>query len=290
MGQVGWELRRTLPALGEVVALGKAEMDLTRPDEIVRLVRDMRPDVVVNAAAYTAVDRAESEREIARSVNAVAPRILAEELRKTGGLLIHYSTDYVFDGSKPAPYVEDDHPAPLSVYGATKLEGERAIQALAGAHLIFRTSWVYGSRGKNFLLTMLNLFERQSELRIVRDQIGAPTWCRWLAESTADILAQYLQPAPGHAWLEEHSGIYHMTAGGSTSWFGFASEILALHVAEEGARRPNLVPIPSTDYPLPARRPANSVLDNAKLWTEFGVVQPPWPSLLRRCMAELAPA
>ena len=289
-GQVGWELSRTLPTLGQVVALDREELDLRRTDELKRVLREMRPDVVINAAAYTAVDRAESEPELARQVNAVAPRVLAEQLQSTGGLLVHYSTDYVFDGTQDRPYTEENEPAPLSAYGASKLEGEKAIQAVGGAHLIFRTSWVYGSRGKNFLLTMLKLFEERSEIRIVDDQIGAPTWCRWLAESTAQVLTQWIQDRGSAAALAGHrSGIYHMTPAGKTSWFGFATAILDLQKPEAGAKRPRLLPIPSAAYPLPANRPANSVLSNAKLKATFGVAQPPWDSLLRRCLAELTP-
>lgn len=289
-GQVGWELSRTLPTLGHVVALDRKELDLTRTDELKRVLREMRPDIVINAAAYTAVDGAESEPELARLVNAVAPRVLAEQLQSTGGLLVHYSTDYVFDGTQQRPYTEDDAPAPLSVYGASKLEGERAIQAVGGAHLIFRTSWVYGSRGKNFLLTMLKLFEERSEIRIVDDQVGAPTWCRWLAESTAQVLAQCIQDQGSAKALDgDRSGIYHMTPAGETSWFGFATAILDLRKSQAGAKRPKLHPIPTAAYPLPAKRPANSVLSNAKLRTTFGVAQPPWNSLLRGCMADLTP-
>jgi dTDP-4-dehydrorhamnose reductase len=288
MGQVGWELSRTLPAIGEVVALDRSGLDLTRTDELRRVLRETRPDVVVNAAAYTAVDKAESEPELARLVNAVAPRVLAEELQSTGGVLVHYSTDYVFDGTQQTPYTEDDEPAPLSTYGASKLEGERAIQAVGGAHLILRTSWVYGSRGKNFLLTMLNLFKEREEVKIVDDQIGAPTWCRWLAESTAQVLSQCIEGGKPSAHLTgARNGIYHMSAGGKTSWFGFASAIRDLRPAKPGLRRPELIPIPSAAYPLPAKRPANSVLSNEKLRAAFGVLQPPWDSLLRRCMAEI---
>lgn len=290
MGQLGWELRSTLPALGDVVALDRSTLDFTRTHELMHVLRDLRPDVVVNAAAYTAVDKAETQPELARRVNAVAPRVLAEELQRTGGLLVHYSSDYVFDGAQQTPYAEDDEPAPLSAYGASKLEGERAIQAVGGAHLIFRTSWVYGVRRKNFLLTMLNLFEERSELKVVDDQVGAPTWSRWLAESTAQVLGQCV-PCTGSAAppLGHRSGIYHLTAGGQTSWFGFASAILDLRRSEPEAKRPELMPIPSSAYPLPAKRPANSVLSNAKLRASFGVVQPSWHSLLRRCMAELTP-
>ncbi len=290
MGQVGWELRRALPALGEVVAFDRDELDLTQTEELKRVLREVRPDVVVNAAAYTAVDKAESEPEAARLVNAIVPRVLAEEQRTTGGLLVHYSTDYVFDGTLHRPYMEDDEPAPLSVYGTSKLEGERAIQAVRCAHLIFRTSWVYGVRGKNFLLTMLNRFEQRSELKVVDDQVGAPTWARWLAESTAQVLGQCVPRTGGAARaLGDRSGIYHLTAGGQTSWFGFASAILDLRRSEAEVKRPKLMPIPSSAYPLLAKRPAYSVLSNAKLRASFGVVQPSWHSLLRQCMAELTP-
>jgi len=285
---VGWELCRTVPVLGQVVALGHKELDLARTEEIRRMLRQIRPDVVVNAAAYTAVDKAESEPELARLVNAIAPQVLAEELRSSGGLLIHYSSDYIFDGMQQRPYVEDDAPAPLSAYGLSKLEGERAIQAAGCAHFIFRTSWVYGDRGKNFLLTMLKLFEEREELRIVDDQIGAPTWCRWLAESTAQVLAQSLGgPKSVEPARAENSGIYHMTAGGKTSWFGFASAILDSWPQKAGTKRPKLIAIPSAAYPLPAKRPANSELSNAKLQARFGITQPPWDSLLRQCVAAL---
>jgi dTDP-4-dehydrorhamnose reductase len=285
MGQLGWELSRTLSGLGEVVALDRKRLDLTRTDELRRTLRQMRPDVAVNAAAYTAVDKAEREPELARLVNAVAPRVLAEELRTSGGLLVHYSTDYVFDGRQQRPYTEDDAPAPLNVYGATKLEGERAILAVGGAHIIFRTSWVYGSRGENFLVTMLKLFEERDALRVVDDQIGAPTWCRWLAESTAQILTQCVARRMGPI-RAENSGLYHMTAGGGTSWFGFASAVLELWTQGGATKRPRLVPIPTAAYPLPAKRPGNSVLSNAKLRKTFGITQPSWNDLLRRCMAD----
>lgn len=287
-GQVGWELARLLPALGEVVAIDLEEMDLSRADEIRRVLRELRPDVVVNTAAYTAVDKAESEPELARLVNGVAPGVMAEELRATGGLLIHYSTDYVFDGTKRGAYTEEDRPNPMSVYGATKLDGERAIQAVGGAHLILRTSWVYGSRGKNFLLTMLRLFQERDELKIVDDQIGAPTWCRWISQTTASVLKQCVESRKSRTWVDaEWSGTYHVTAGGSTSWFGFADAIRALSKPDGATSKPRLVPIPSVEYPLPAKRPGNSMLSNAKIAARFGVVQSPWGVLLRECMADL---
>jgi dTDP-4-dehydrorhamnose reductase len=283
-GQVGWELCRALPAVGEVIALSRAELDLCRADDIRRTLRAVRPHIVVNAAAHTAVDKAESEPDLAREVNAVAPGVMADELRDTGGVLVHYSTDYVFDGRKAAPYDEDDEPSPLNVYGASKLEGERAVQAAGGRYLILRTSWVYGARGSNFLLSMLNLFRTREELRIVNDQIGAPTWSRWLAQSTAQILEQWL--AVDSTAPRELSGIYHITAAGNTSWFGFASAIRELR---SNARQPVLLPIPSVAYPAPARRPANSVLSNGKLERTFGVAPPSWQQLLRQCMCELEP-
>jgi dTDP-4-dehydrorhamnose reductase len=287
-GQVGWELARQLPSLGEVVAIDLEGIDLARPDDIRRVLRELRPDVVVNAAAYTAVDKAESEPELARLVNAVAPGVMAEELRSSGGFLIHYSTDYVFDGTKTGPYVEDDEPNPLSSYGATKLEGERAIQAVGVSHLILRTSWVYGARGKNFLLTMLRLFQERDELRIVDDQIGAPTSSRWISRTTASVLKQCIESRKSGTWVDaEWSGLYHATAGGSTSWFGFAEAIRALSDATGSASKPRLVPITSAEYPLPAKRPGNSILSNAKITARFGVVQSPWGALLRECMAEL---
>jgi dTDP-4-dehydrorhamnose reductase len=287
-GQVGWELVRLLPPLGDVVAIDLEGIDLARADDIRRVLREVRPDVVVNAAAYTAVDRAESEPELARLVNAVAPGVMAEELRETGGLLVHYSTDYVFDGTKRGAYTEEDIPKPVSVYGATKLAGERAIQAVGGAHLILRTSWVYGARGRNFLLSMLRLFEEREELRVVDDQVGAPTWCRWLAEATVHVLELCLTAPATWARLEdEWSGIYHVTAGGETSWFGFASAIHALRYAEHVGRAPRLVSIATAEYPLPAKRPANSVLSNSKLQTRFGVSQAPWGDQLKQCMAAI---
>ena len=287
-GQVGWELSRTLPALGEVVALDRAQMDFTKTDQIKRVLRELRPDVVVNAAAYTAVDEAETESKTAWMINAIAPGVVAEELRRAGALLVHYSTDYVFDGRGEMPYTEEDEPAPLNVYGASKLAGERAIQDVDGTHLIFRTSWVYGARGSNFLRTMLKLFEERSELKIVDDQVGAPTWCRWLAKATTQVLAQCVSGTGASVPpLGDRGGIYHLTAGGQTSWFGFASAILDLRRSMGGTKGPDLIPIPSTAYPRPAQRPANSVLSHTKLRATFGVVPPPWHSLLCECMEEL---
>ncbi len=277
-GQVGWELQRSLASLGEVVAVDREDMDLADAAAIRTKVQEIAPRVIVNPAAYTAVDRAESEPERARLINAVAPGILAEAALRCGAILVHYSTDYVFDGSKDTAYLEDDAPHPLNVYGATKLAGEAAIRAAGVRHLILRTSWVYGLRGGNFLLTMQRLMRERTELKIVDDQIGAPTWSRLIAEATAQILAQCLSPARG-ADRPEPWGTYHLTCGGETSWYGFAAAI-----AELGGYTTRLTPIPSSDYPTPARRPTNSRLDNAKLARVFGLRLPHWREALKLCL------
>jgi dTDP-4-dehydrorhamnose reductase len=280
-GQVGWELARSLSTLGEVVALDSSQLDLTDVAAIRRAVAEIRPRIIVNPAAHTAVDKAEGESERAYALNATAPGVLAEEADKLGALLVHYSTDYVFDGSGEQARVEADVTGPLNVYGASKLAGEQVIQANCRRHLIFRTSWVYGARGANFLLTMRRLMRERPELKIVADQIGAPTWCRSIADATAQVLAQVDsrfagadKPAP---W-----GVYHMTNGGETSWHGFAQAILDLDAPETPAR---LLPIPSSDYPTPAKRPLNSRLNNDKLERVFGVRLPDWQQALRLCMA-----
>jgi dTDP-4-dehydrorhamnose reductase len=269
-GQVGWELERALAPLAEVVALGRERLDLARPDSIVATVRQHRPTVIVNAAAYTAVDRAEQEPDLAHAVNAVAPGILAEEARRCGALLVHYSTDYVFDGGKGSPYTEEDAPRPLNTYGRTKLEGERAIQAAGPPYLILRTGWVYGLRGKNFLLTIQRLASERKELRVVDDQAGAPTWSRFLAEATAQMLARHD--------VSERSGLYHLSAAGCTSWYGFARAILDRLPADA---RPALIPIASEDYPAAAQRPRYSVLDNTRYQQCFGLRSPGWDEQLR---------
>lgn len=279
-GQVGWELRRTLSSLGQVVAVDSRAMDLADPDAIRRVLAEAMPRVIINPAAYTAVDKAESEPDLARRVNAEAPGILAEVAKQTGALLVHYSTDYVFDGSGDTPWKEADPTGPLNVYGATKLAGEQAIAASGCRHLIFRTSWVYGTRGANFLLTMQRLMRERPELKIVDDQMGAPTWCRSLAEATAQALAQVLSPTRG-ADKPEPWGTYHMTNGGVTSWHGFAQAILDLEGLEAP---PRLVPIPSSVYPTPARRPLNSRQDNGKLERVFGIRLPDWREALKLCL------
>lgn len=280
-GQVGWELQRTLAPLGKVVALDADVLNLANPEAIREAVRNIRPHIIVNPAAYTAVDKAESEAELAQAVNATAPGLFAEEAKLLDAWMVHYSTDYVFDGEKQGAYLETDTPNPQSVYGKTKLAGEEAVRAAGGKHLILRTSWVYGSRGHNFMLTMLRLAKERSELRVVDDQIGAPTWCRSLAEITAQILAQ-LQMAGKEA--EAASGTYHLTSSGSVSWHGFARAILEKSGLET---LPSLVAIPSHEYPTPAKRPKNSVLSNEKLTRTFGLAAGDWQANLDLCMQEL---
>lgn len=281
-GQVGWELRRTLATLGTVSAPTRSQLDLSDPGAIRSLVRSLRPDLIVNPAAHTAVDKAESEPELARAVNAIAPAIMAEEAAKLGAAMIHYATDYVFDGNKAGAYTEDDTTHPLGVYGQTKLEGENAIRAAGIPYLILRTSWVYGLRGGNFLRTMQRLFKERDQLRIVADQYGAPTWSRMIAEATAQILAQ--QPfAPGKAALH---GTYNLTSRGRASWYQFAQAILDRTIQPD-AKRPELIPIPSTDYPTPAQRPANSVLAGDKLLRNFGLALPDWEVALELCLDHL---
>ncbi|MDO9064018.1 MAG: dTDP-4-dehydrorhamnose reductase, partial [Sulfuricella sp.] len=220
-GQVGWELQRTLATLGDVVAIDRQGMDLANPDSIRSAIRIIRPDLIANAAAYTAVDKAESEPELAMAINGIAPGIMAEEAKRLGAAMIHYSTDYVFDGTKTSPYTEEDAPNPLSVYGKTKFAGEQAILAVGIPHLIFRTSWVYGLRGRNFLQTILRLAKERDELKVVDDQIGAPTWSRMIAEATSQILAQSFLPLTPHpSLLTQYGGIYNLTAAGRTSWCG----------------------------------------------------------------------
>jgi dTDP-4-dehydrorhamnose reductase len=283
-GQVGGELQRILATIGETAATNRNELDLSKPDQIRNTVRHFRPELIVNAGAYTAVDKAESESEIARAVNGIAPGILAEEARTVGAVLVHYSTDYVYSGEASArPYLETDSTDPASVYGKTKLEGDLAIEESGVPYLIFRTSWIYGREGKNFLRTILRLAGEQEELRIVDDQIGTPTWCRSIAESTGEIVGQLLKRGSSSfpETVAEVSGIYHMTCGGRTSWHGFARSILDL---ADPTPQPQLVGIPTRDYSTPACRPAYSVLSNAKLKATFDIVLPDWEETLRYCL------
>ena len=283
-GQVGWELRRTLAPLGEIIAASLEgeygpKLDLASAESLARVVQEAAPDAVVNAAAYTAVDRAEADPTLAHLINAEALRQLGDLLRDRGVPVIHYSTDFVFSGEATRPYREDDAPGPLSVYGSTKLAGEQALLESGVPAIVLRTSWVYGVRGQNFLLTMLRLFAEKDELRVVDDQLGAPTWSRMLAEVTAQVLHRVLRREVD---MDRLGGLYHVTAAGETSWYGFAKAILE---ASGGACR--LLPIPSSDYRSPARRPAYSVLDNTKLWETFGLALPDWRLSLAQCLEDL---
>lgn len=274
-GQVGFALRGTLSGLANVIATGRSDLDLRSPQAIRDAVRTAAPDAIVNAAAYTAVDRAENQEALAFAVNRDGPAILAEEAAKCGALLVHFSTDYVFDGAKAAPYVEDDGPNPLNVYGRSKLAGEQAIIRSGCRHLILRTSWVYAERGSNFLLTMLRLAREGKALRVVDDQHGAPTASHMIAAAAPGIIAAVLrEPSLG--------GVYHMTARGSTTWYGFAGAIF-----REKNLSVQVSAISSSDYPTPARRPRNSLLDNAKLAKTFGVHLPSWEVGLRDVLARV---
>lgn len=281
-GQVGGELVRSLAALGEVTATGRTEVDLTSDDSIRAVVRNLRPQLIVNAAAYTAVDKAESEPELAQRINADAVATLAAEAKSVGAAMIHYSTDYVFDGAKTEPYVEEDVPNPLGVYGRTKLAGEQALAQAGIPYLVLRTSWVYGARGRNFLLTILRLAAEKPELRIVDDQIGAPTASFEIAAATVAIARRWMGAAGAE---DSQSGIYHLTAAGETSWYGFAAEALRASGATKTLAR--LIPISSAEYPTPAARPKNSRLDCGKLENVFGVRLPEWKVSLAAVLRQL---
>lgn len=290
-GQVGWELLRTLAPLGHVIALTREQLDLSDIEAIRATVARHRPDVIVNPAAYTAVDKAETDAETAYAVNAYAPGALALAAKELDALLVHYSTDYVFDGRKTAPYSETDTPNPQSIYGKSKLEGERAVQAAGGRHLILRTSWVYGLHGGNFMKTVLRLARERDSLRIVNDQFGAPTWARLIAQTTHDILRQALQPDFDRSRL----GLYHLTARGRISWYDYAQEIIRLARQYDPDLRDKTLSvqgIPTQEYPLPAARPSNSVLATNKLCAAFGVNLPDWQADLAECVRQLydAPA
>ena len=276
-GQVGFQLERSLQSLGQVVALDRSRMDLANLDQVRDVIRALKPDLIVNPAAYTAVDKAEGDAELAHRVNAEAPAVMAAEAKALGAAMVHYSTDYVFDGAKQGAYVETDAVNPVNVYGRSKLAGEQAIAAAGIRHLILRTSWVYGMRGKNFLLTMLRLGAERSELRVVADQHGAPTWSRSIADTTANILAQ--AGAAGDDWWDNNSGIYHLSCQGQTTWHGFTEAIMA-----GGGLDCAVVPIATADYPTPAPRPLNSVMSSDKLINRFCAI-PEWREALSLCMA-----
>jgi dTDP-4-dehydrorhamnose reductase len=279
IGQVGWELRRTLAPMAQVVCVDFPEIDLTSSDSIRRWVQETRPNIVINAAAYTAVDKAEAEPDKAMQINGVAPGILAEEAKKMGALLVHYSTDYVFDGTKTKPYVETDPPNPLGAYGRSKLAGDEAVRAVGGAHLIFRLCWVYGARGQNFMLTMMRLAREREKLRVVADQVGCPTWSRMIAETTTQALRQAVAAGDWSAL----TGTYHLAASGVTSWHGFAQAIVKLMPAE-GKKCSAVEPISTPEYPTPAKRPPYSVLACDKLESNFGLRLPDWEDSLKEVM------
>jgi len=283
-GQVGWELRRSLCGLGDMLAMDRTACDLSRPHDIPGIIREAKPDVIVNAAAYTSVDKAEKEEELATIVNGTAVGVIAEEARRLSAILIHYSSDYVFDGAKDCPYTENDLPRPINAYGRSKLAGERAIAQSGSEYLILRTCWVYAARGHNFLLTMLRLAQEREELSIVADQIAAPTWARLIAQATAHIVQYTWRERAGADFTSE---ILHVTAGGSTSWCGFAAAILD-QAMERGLlrNRPKLRSISSSEYPLPAARPKNSRLAGARVRERFGVSLPEWQQGLARCIQE----
>jgi len=288
-GQVGTDLASRLPHLGELVALNRQELDLTRSNDIRRIIQKLEPQWIINAAAYTAVEQAESDGDTAQTVNEQAPAVIAEEAKKLGAALVHYSTDYVFDGSKKSPYEENDTPNPINVYGKTKLGGERAIQASGALHLIFRTEWVYATQGRNFLLAILRLATQKQELRVVSDQIGSPTTSREIAAATVRVISQLMNREEGVHSLTTSGGIYHMTAEGETSWYEFTKAILEevlsetqnlpwVNAATKG--RPLLtkrvLPITTAEYPTTARRPAYSVLSTQRLRDRFGICLPSW--------------
>jgi len=293
-GQVGWHLQRTLAPMGKVMAIDIDTVDLTDAAAVSKTVRDFAPDVVVNAAAYTAVDKAESEGDLAYAINVAAAGQIAKECEATGALMVHYSTDYVYDGSSQEPYVETDATAPLSVYGETKLAGDQSIIGSDCAHIILRTTWVYDIRGKNFLRTILRLAREKEELRIVGDQFGAPTWARMLAETTAIVVARSVERKRRTG--DWPSGLFHLTAGGRTSWAGFAQAILedydALASPDETGeyggplKTRRVVEIGTHEYPTPARRPVNSVLSNASIAQQFGIVMPDWRHQLRLALQD----
>jgi dTDP-4-dehydrorhamnose reductase len=281
-GQIGWELRRTLASLGEVLAPKRAELDFSRPGLISDYIRTVRPTIVVNAAAYTAVDRAESEPAEVDRINVLAVGALAEACADSDALLVHYSTDYVFDGDKTSPYTETDAPGPISAYGRSKLAGEAAIAAVNGRHIVLRTSWVYGGRGKNFLLTMLRLARERDHLKVVADQTGAPTWSRAIAEATAHMLRKFPVSATPPARL------VNLSCAGRTNWWEFATRIIDEASALGLTRAVPVIPISTAEYPTPARRPQQSCLSAERLTSVFGVRMPHWSECLSLCLQDMA--
>jgi len=281
-GQLGWEARRTLASLGEVVALGSQDLDLTRLDELAQIVRQVRPDVIFNAAAYTAVDKAESEPDLAMLINAKAPGVMAEEARKLNAVLIHYSTDYVFDGKKGAPYIETDPTNPLNVYGQSKLAGEQVIGQVEGAYVILRTSWVYSLRGSGFVSKVLEWSRKQETLRVVNDQVGSPTWARMLAEVSSAMLAR--GGIDLYSYFVERCGVYHVGGIGGVSRFDFAQKILRLDPFSQEQIIKHLQPALTTDFPTPAQRPLMTLLDSSLFGMKFDLRLPNWEESLVMAM------
>lgn len=284
-GQLGRQLAHHCADLGTLTTLGRQQLDLTSPPAMRATIRRLAPDIILNAAAYTAVDRAETDAALAMQVNADAPRILAEEAARCGALFVHYSTDYVFDGSKSEPWLESDAPAPLNVYGQSKRAGELEVERVGGRYLIFRTSWVYDAVGKNFLHTMLRLAGERSQLRVVSDQVGAPTSAAELARATAAVLRELLSmpPEASQHWY----GLYHMSCAGSVSWAGFAQAIFHAAAQHGFSHAPEVIAIRSSEYPTAARRPLNSVLSNEKLRATFGVSLARWQDALDATLSSL---
>ena len=280
-GQVGWELNHILSKTDTVFAMGRDQMDLSKPETLGSVIQEVRPDIIINAAAYTNVDKAESEHELAMTVNGVAPGMIAEEARKIGAGMIHYSTDYVFDGNTKSPYKEEDPTYPLSVYGKSKLAGENAVIQADIAHIIIRTGWVYSLRSNNFLLTMQKLAQTRKQISIVNDQTGAPTWTKAIAKGTALIVERSLKRSVTNPQAITGSGVFHMTCSGETSWFGFANKIIEF----SGLSKDTVViPIPTSEYPTPAIRPEYSLLSNKKLKQVFHHEMPPWQDALQECL------
>lgn len=289
-GQVGWELQRSLAPLGEVVAFDR-NLDLTQPEALAEAVRTIAPHVIVNAAAHTAVDKAESEPDVARAINATAVGVLAEEAQRLGAWLVHYSTDYVFNGSGTQPWKEDDIPNPLNTYGQTKLEGERLLAERCQRHLIFRTSWVYAARGGNFAKTMLRLAGERELMQVINDQFGAPTGAELLADVTAHAIRSVLPNGCTNKEGDEKAGIYHLVASGETTWFDYAKMVVErMDTAQPAIKKvvKELRPVPTTAFPTPAKRPHNSRLDTSKLQTTFGLTLPDWQVGVARMLKEIA--
>jgi dTDP-4-dehydrorhamnose reductase len=292
-GQVGHALKRALQGFGDIIIPSREKMDLSKPELVRATIHEIRPDLIINPAAYTAVDLAEKEPDLARVINAVSPGVMAEEAKKLGAAFIHYSTDYVFDGSKRhvdgelLAYTENDAPCPVNVYGKTKLEGEQLILASGCNHLIFRTSWIYSMFGKNFLLTMLRLAKEREELNIVDDQWGAPSSAAWLARTTHEILIQMQKATSNSQWWSQNTGLYHLTPSGRISWCGFTNEIFRLAASEHMLEKPapRVLGIPTSAYPTPATRPVNSCLNSDRAKEQFSLSIPPWQAELALCMA-----